>query len=163
MKRLICLLLMCSLCMAGCSVAGEWIKEPVTFYYVCETYQKDMESVIASEIREASGHRDDLPYLLALYTMGPSTEDLKSPLPRNTKIILTEYTDSSVVLSISESASTINDADFTLASACIALTCMELVDAQQITVICGDRNITIQADNLLLHDNLVDQSQEETN
>ena len=163
MKRLICLLLMCSLCMAGCSVAGEWIKEPVTFYYVCETYQKDMESVIASEIREASGHRDDLPYLLALYTMGPSTEDLKSPLPRNTKIILTEYTDSSVVLSISESASAINDADFTLASACIALTCMELVDTQQITVICGDRNITIQADNLLLHDNLVDQSQEETN
>lgn len=162
MKRLICLLLTFCLCMTGCSVAGEWIKEPVTFYYVRESYRKDMEPVIASEVREASGHRDDLAYLLALYSMGPSTEDLQSPLPRNTKIVLTVWTDDSIVLSLSENLHAINDADFTLASACIALTCMELVDVQQVTVVCGDKNITIQEDNLLLYNNPVEKPQEET-
>lgn len=162
MKRLICLLLISCLCLTGCSMAGEWIKEPVTFYYVRESYQKDMEPVIASEVREASGHRNDLPYLLALYSMGPSTENLKSPVPRNTKIVPTERTDDSIVLSLSEAVLAMNDADFTLASACIALTCMELIDIQQVTVICGDKTITIQEDNLLLYNTLIEEPQEET-
>lgn len=151
MKRTISLILLMCLFLSGCSISGEWIKEPVTFYYVHESYQKDMQEVIASEVREASGHRNDLAYLLALYSMGPSTENLKSPLPRNTKIILTECTADRIELNLSENALTITDADFTLASACIALTCMELTDAQQVTIICNDRNIVIREDSLLLN------------
>ena len=161
MKRLICLILVSCLFLSGCSVAGERIKEPVTFYYVRESYQKDMEQVIVSEVREASGHREDLSYLLALYSMGPSKDDLRSPLPRNTTIVPTERTGDSVVLSLSESVLNMTDADFTLASACIALTCMELTDVQQVTVVCGDRSITIQEDNLLLYGSSVQKQQEE--
>lgn len=149
MKRLIGIILAFCLILSGCSLTGERIKEPVTFYYVCDHYEKDMEQIIASETREASGHRDDLSYLLALYSLGPSKEDLKSSIPRNTIIIPTARTEESIELTLSESAQVLTDAEFTLSSACIALTCMGLIDVQQVTVICGDRNITIQ-DNLLL-------------
>ena len=74
LKRLLaCLLILC-LFLSGCSVMGERIKEPVIFYYVCKNYQKDMNQVISAEIREAAGHREDLPYLLALYSI-PSSQN----------------------------------------------------------------------------------------
>lgn len=162
MKQWICLSLVLCLLLSGCSMAGEWIKEPVTFYYVGEDYQKDMEQVIVSEVREASGHEDDISYLLALYSMGPSKEGLQSPLPRNTQIIPVERTANSIVLSLSDTLQNMSDADFTLAGACLALTCMNLTDVQQITVEAGDKSVTIREDNLLLQNILVQKTQEET-
>lgn len=163
MKRLFCCLTVCCLLFTGCAAAGEWIKEPVTFYYVRKNYQKDMDHVIAGEVREAAGHRDDLSYLLALYCMGPAAEDLHSLLPRNTTIVPTERTANSVQLTLSETVQTITDAEFTLASACIAMTCMELIDVQQVTILCEDRNITIQEENLLLFHSMPQNPQEEIN
>jgi len=161
MKRFICLCLVSCFFLSGCSLFGEWVKEPVTFYYVQEDYQKDMDLVIASEVREASGHREDLPYLLALYSMGPSSEDLKSPLPRNTTIVPSDYQDDSIELTLSGNASTLTDADFTLACSCIAMTCMELADVEKITILCGDRTVTIREDNLMLNGSITSQLQEE--
>jgi len=162
MNRLICSLLCFSLLLTGCSISGERIKEPVVFYYVREDYRKDMDPVIASEIREASGHSEDLSYLLALYSIGPSQKDLKAALPRNTKIVPTEHTEEHIVLTLSEGVLTMTDADFTLASACLALTCMELIAVPQVTIVCGDRTITMQRDTILLEQNLTDYPQEET-
>lgn len=161
MKRLICFVLLFCFLFSGCTFVGERIKEPVTFYYVRENYRKNMDPVIASEVREASGHRDDLPYLLALYSMGPSNDELQSILPRNTQITLTEYMDEGIVLTLSEGAAVMTDADFTLAGACISLTCMNLADIQQVTLMCGERNITIQKDKLLQYHNLSPKPQED--
>lgn len=162
MKRFMIVLLTVCLILSGCSFGGEWIKEPVTFYYVRENYQKDMEQVLASEVREAAGHRDDLSYLLALYSMGPSSDGLLSMLPKNTSIIPTERTNYSITLTLSENTQSMTDADFTLASACIAMTCMDLMDIQQVTVISGDRSITLREDNLMLNNSIVKKPQEET-
>lgn len=162
MKRVIFLVIVSCLLLSGCSVLGERIKEPVVFYYISADYQEDMEQVIVSEVREAAGHRDDLSYLLALYSMGPITEDLKTPLPRNTKITLLAYTDDHIELDLSDGNPAMTDADFTLASACIAMTCTELTEVRQITVQCGDRMITIQQDSLLLDSSLVLNTQEDT-
>lgn len=151
MKRFLCLTLIFTMFLSGCGIPGERIKEPVSFYYVRETYQKDMGEVILSEQREAAGHKSDLPYLLALYSMGPTTEGLTSPFPPNTKIIPTEHTKSGIVLSISENAETMTDAQYTLASACLAMTCMELTHTPQITVVCEDRSVTIDPDNLITY------------
>ena len=161
MKRIFCLTLVFCLFLSGCSVLGERIKEPVTFYYVRENYQKDMEQVIVSEVREASGHRDDLSYLPALYSMGPSKEGVTSPLPRNTQIIPIERNADSIVLSLSGNSLSMTEVDFTLASTCLALTCMELTDVQQITVECEDRKMTIREDNLLLYNDNTQKQQEE--
>ena len=149
MKRLFCLILALSL-LSGCGIFGERMKDPVTFYYIRSDYQKNMESVIASEIREASGHRDDLPYLLALYSMGPSKEGLQSPLPPTTRIIPTEHTAAGIVLSLSDVPDSMTDAEYALASACLAMTCMELINTSQITVISRGRSVTINTENLML-------------
>ena len=162
MKHFLCLLMLFSLCLSACSITGERIKEPVTFYYVRENYQKDMNQVIASELREAAGHRDDLPYLLALYSMGPAKEEFISPFPRNTRIIPVTRTDNSIELSLSDDMLVLSESEFTLASACIAKTCMELTDVQEVTVLCSDRRISIRKDNLLLFSDMVLNPQEDT-
>jgi uncharacterized protein YceK len=162
MRRLILFLLVSCLLLSGCSAIGERIKEPVPFYYVREDYQESMEQVILSEVREASGHRNDLPYLLALYSMGPTSEGLVSPFPKNTRMTLITCADNSIELSLSDGVLILTDAEFTLAGACIAKTCMELTDVEQVTIICGDRTITISDDNLLLSSDVIPNLQEET-
>ena len=148
MKRLMCIIFSL-LFLSGCGILGERIKEPVTFYYVTVDYQKNMDSVIGSEVREASGHRYDLPYLLALYSMGPSDEDLKAALPSNTRITPTEHTEAGIVLSISGQLDTMTDAEFTLASTCLAMTFMEITDTTQVTVISEGRRVTINTENVM--------------
>ena len=151
MKRLICMMLSL-LFLSGCGIMGDRIKDPVTFYYVNADYQRNMESVIGSEIREASGHLDDLPYLLALYSMGPSSEDLKASFPANTRITITEHTDAGIVLSISGQLDSMTDAEFTLTSACLALTFMEVTDTDQITVVDEERSVTINTQNVMTYE-----------
>lgn len=153
MKRLICMILLLLL-LSGCGLMENGIKDPVTFYYINKDYQKNMDSVIDSEIREASGHRDDLPYLLALYSMGPSSEELISPFPVSTRIIPTEHTEAGIVLSLSEIPDSMTDAEYTLASTCLALTCMELIDASQITVISEGRSVSINTENIILSETI---------
>jgi len=150
MKKMIALILAACLLLSGCSMLGDRIKDPVTFYYIRGDYQTSMGQVIASEYREASGHRGDLSYLLALYSMGPAEDDFTSPLPKGTKIMVTEHTEAGIVLNLSENLDNISDAEFTLAGACLGLTCLELTDAQQITILCGDRSMNVTANNLLM-------------
>ena len=162
MKRLTSVFLLFCLCLSGCSMIGERVKEPVTFYYIRENYQKEMDQVILAEVREAAGHRDDLLYLLALYSMGPVKEEAIAPFPRNTRIIPVARSEHSMEISLSDGVHTLSEAEFTLASACIAMTCMELTDVQEVTVICSDRRISISKDNLMLHSDMYQNPQEET-
>lgn len=161
MKRLICIILSLLL-LTGCGILGERIKDPVTFYYVREDYRKDMDSVIVSEVREASGHRYDLPYLLALYSMGPASENLKAPFPLNTRITPTEHTEDGIVLSISGLLDSMTDAEYTLASACLAMTFMEVTDTTQITVTWEDRSVTINTQNVMTFETGHQRQQEES-
>ena len=153
MKRIISFLSIVCLLLSGCGVLGERIKDPVTFYYIRSDYQEDMMQVIDSEIRETSGHQGDLTYLLALYSMGPATDDLQSPLPRGTRITPTEHSVNGIVLSLSGATQEMTDAEFTLAAACLGLTCMELVSEESITIRAEDRSITINPKNLMLYRN----------
>ena len=149
MKRLICALLLMSMLLCGCT---ERLKEPVTFYYIRAAYETDMSAIIGSELREASGHREDLAYLMALYLMGPADEELRDPLPRGTSIESVEHKNAAVVLHLSDLTDTMTDSQFTLACSCLTLTCLELTDAESVTIISGDRSITLQADTLILQD-----------
>lgn len=161
MKRLLFSVILLSIFLSGCSSLGQWVKEPVVFYYVHEDYSQNMGQVIVSEVREASGHRDDLSYLLALYSMGPSNEEFIAPFPVNTVILPIEHSGERIVLNLSENLMTYTDAEYTLASTCIALTCMEITNVQNVTVICEDRSVTIEKDQLLLQSSIVQNQQEE--
>ncbi len=155
MKRLLCLFLLSCFFLSACSSTGERVKEPVTFYYIRQNYQEDMGAVIAGEIREASGHRYDLPYLLALYSMGPSGKDLIPPFPQNTTILPVEHSEEGLVLSILNEIQDMTEAEYTLASTCLAMTCMELVDVDQVTVVCNNRSVAINRGNILITGDMI--------
>lgn len=149
MKQRISSLLLLALLLGGCGHYTQ-MREPVTFYYVRQDYSSDMRSVLDSEQWEVTGHKDDLNYLLSLYFMGPSREDLTSPLPPETKLISLEQSDSRMILTLTELS--MSDADYTLACACLAQTFLGITDAQQITIISASKNVTIYKDNLVLQD-----------
>lgn len=153
MKRILCLILVFSLILSGCSLFGERIKEPVTFYYVRSEYSYNTtDSILASEEREASGHREDLSYLLALYLIGPADDELVSPIPKGTRIYSAEQAEDTVFLTLSDTAATLTDSGFSIACACLSLTCLGLTGAEKVTITSGDRTVTMSADTLMLHD-----------
>lgn len=153
MKRIICLILLFSFLLSGCSLFAERIKEPVTFYYVRAEYPySTKESIIGSEDREASGHRGDLSYLLALYLIGPSDEELVSPIPKGTRIYSASQERDTVYLNLSDTGSTLTDSGYAIACACLSMTCLSLTDADKVTITSGERSITMSADSLMLYD-----------
>lgn len=153
MKRLFCLILAACLLLSGCSLSSGGVREPVRFYYLRSEYQYDTpDGVIASEIREAAGHTHDLPYLLALYLIGPSEDELVSPIPRGTRIYSAVTEGDTVTLTLSDTGKTMTDGEFSLACACLALTSMEITGAGAVTIQSGERNVTMTSDNLTLYD-----------
>ena len=160
MKRFLCLMLTVSMLLCLLTGCVERAKEPVTFYYLRENPSRGLGPEIAGEIREGSGHRDNLRYLLAFYLLGPADKELSSPLPRGTVLYQLEQTEDAVTITISDTSESLNDSRFSLACACLSMTCMELLRVKEITVVSGSRNTTIRQDNLILTDVLTPQKEE---
>lgn len=164
MKHLTVFLLVLSLLLCGCSVASHNIKEPVDFFYpkVCarpEEYKAYFSGeAIGSESREASGHRDDLFYLLSMYFRGPLDSQLYSPFPTDCSLVKVRQKDGALTVILNASAAGNSDLEQTLAIACLAKTCMALTDADTIHI--ESRGIddsillqyTVDADTLLWED-----------
>ena len=149
MKRIVAMILLMALLLCGCA---DKMREPVTFYYVRDSFEEDMSQVIGTEQREASGHRDNLLYLLALYLMGPAEDSLVSPLPSYTTILSAEQMDSTVTVQLTDTTASLSDGQFTLACSCLTLTCLEITDAEYVTIISGNRSVTLGKDSLVLLD-----------
>ena len=163
MKRLIGLAFFLCLLFTGCGQFGARIKDPVTFYYLRAEYQYSTEfGVIASEEREASGHRDNLSYLLALYLIGPSGEELVSPIPRGVRFLSVEQADRMITLNLSDTSAVLTDAEYSLACACLTLTCLDLIGTDAVTINSGARSVTMTRDNLILYDSSMTAPTEET-
>lgn len=161
MKRIFSLFLIVVFLLCGCSSLGEHIKEPVTFYYLCSSYQKDLCCVVLSEEREASGHSGDLSYLLALYLMGPANDELNSPLPSGTKILSVQQPDDNLLIELSDLDPILSDIDFSLAGACLTMTCLDISNASSVTINSGSRSITMNRESLSLFDSSTEAVQEE--
>ncbi len=154
MKRFVCLFLVLiflfTLC--SCGISGN-IKDEGTFYYRRSDflYGKD-SSVMAAETKDITGHADDLSYLVALYLLGPTEKALVSPFPRNAKLLSAQMDGQSIMIELSDMGRLMTDAEFSLACACLTLTCLDLTDGTQVTVTSADRSITMTQDTLLLYD-----------
>ncbi len=140
MKRLTLSILILSLLISGCAFGGDGLKEPVTFYYLRDHSTPEgydaffTEGAIGSENREAAGHRQDLTYLLKLYLQGPLDSDLKSPFPVASKITDIQQKDRTLTVTMNAVPSRYNDMDLTISCACLARTCMGLVDVDTVTI-----------------------------
>ena len=158
MKRLICLML-CFLMtlLSGChsESTGE------TAFYYCRDPQQHQYfedgSVIHAEYRDLLGHRDDLQYMVGLYLAGPMEEGLLSPFPKTTRLLSIQKEQDEIIVELSEHGQTIPDSAFSLACACLTLTCVNFTDCQTVTVNSGDRSMTMHADQIILLDTLPQQ------
>lgn len=156
MKRLVCTILIISLMLTlcACDFFNAGLKEPVTFYYQRTDYQYGVESgVIASEEREASGHTGDLSFLITLYLAGPLDEELVSPFPRNTQLLSVQKNQDTIRVELSDIGDRITDSQYSLACGCLTLTCLNLTESTNVTIISGERTITMNQKSLLLFDN----------
>ena len=77
------------------------------------------------------------------------------------RVISEAYTDegTELTIEISNTSALLTDSEFSLACACLSMTCMELTNAENVTITSGSRSLTLSRDNLLLNDTV---SPEET-
>ena len=161
MKRttafLLIFLLLTGLC--ACEIQSNDVIEPVEFYYLRTDYvYGGTDGVIAAEIREASGHVGDLPYLLALYLRGPLDSSLKAPFPTGSRILSFYLDGETLSVTLDSTFASLQNMELTLACACFARTCFSLADVAQvqITALTPDDtpslDITISTDSMLLED-----------
>ena len=161
MKRAFCVFLFFCMMLSACGNFGERIKQPVTFYYVRSQSQYfTNDGVIVSEEREASGHRNDLSYLLAIYLMGPIQEDHRSPLPEGTKLYTVSPGAESTEIRLSDLDDLLSDADYALACACLAKTCFGLTETEEVTIFSGERSLSLTADSMYEFDNIPETTEE---
>jgi len=152
MKRQLTWLLLTALLLSGCGK----INPTVQFYYVSKNYQSTLTDVIVSEKRDASGHENDLSYLLTLYLMGPADKSLQSLLPLGASFQCKENTDGSLDIILADTAKVLTDTDFSLACACLTLTCLDITNAAEVNITSGNRSVTMDRDNLTLFDTLTE-------
>ncbi len=163
MKRLIALLLT-ALIFTGCAFIGSKTKESVVFYYLRthsdnNTYDDFFsEGIIGSEEREASGHRDNLSYLLTVYFRGPLNPELTSPFPMGCRILEIQQENGLLSILLNPILAEKSDLEITIACACLAQTCMDLTEAETVQI--ESRNLenkllfsrTFTRNNLFLRD-----------
>ncbi|MBQ7129476.1 MAG: hypothetical protein IJO21_00320 [Oscillospiraceae bacterium] len=158
MKQLLCLILAAGiLLLSGCGGAET---NSVSFFYCrsAEDYQYFEETgVIQPENRDITGHRGDIRYVVGLYLAGPLEEGLQSPFTRDTRLISVQEKDREILIQLSDETETLPDASFSLACACLSLTCMDVFSCQSVTISSGKRTITMNENNILLYDTLLPQ------
>ena len=164
MKRILCMTMAAVLLLSGCAFSRNQSIDPVSFYYLRQHTSADdydlffSDGAIGAEEREISGRRDDLDYLLALYMQGPKETGLQFPFPVGSKILKTHMEDKKLTIIMNAISSRFNEMDVTISCACIAKTCMELVNVAEVTVEAHapDNRVlftrTFTKDNLILED-----------
>lgn len=153
MKRLIILLLLTCLLLSGCGRKGKLLLEPVYLYYPKLEYGYGAaDSVIDYESMDGTGHMGDYPALLSEYFYDPVDESLVNPFPSGTKLLSAVVRGTDFRIRLTQEAAALMDANFTLAAACLSMTCFELTDCESVTVISGTKQVTILRDSWLLLD-----------
>lgn len=157
MKRLISaiLVIVISLVFSGCTFATDDPEITTTLYYIRSEYQYySTDNVIVGEQRVLVSKPDEMEPLLDLYLAGPLDDGLVSPLPRDASLIGIQEYSGLLEITISDTEKALSDSEFSLACVCISKTMMEDSDIIQITVISGERSMTVNRTNYLLADEI---------
>ena len=155
MKRILFpIILILLIFLSACQTADP---DEVTFYYCRDPQQYQYfqdDSVICAESRDIMEHRTDLQYMAGLYLAGPMEEGLIPPFNKSTRLLSIRQEDSSLLVELSEHAEILTDSEFSLSCACFAMTCMDFVQCDDVTITSGERSITMNRENIVLLDSL---------
>ena len=156
MKKVIAIVLI--LCLAlgctGCRLPFGIGNETVVFYYEQAQYQYgEPDAVIFGEERDITGHVSDMQYLLSLYMMGPISDTLHSPFPTGMQVLDVKVRMDLVRITVSEELNTLSDARYSLALACLAMTCLELSEQESVVIVCGEDHVVLDRSMFTLSDN----------
>ena len=150
-------LILCLALICGCS--GKFRKDAVRFYYLrTEIEYSEASGVITSEIRDDADRSSSLLLTMEQYLEGPGDSSMHSPFPEEIQILIAEQQDDTVILEFNDVLTDLTGMDLTLACACAAMTCLELTDAENVSIrargatLDGAAQITMNADSLLLLD-----------
>jgi len=147
MKRIICLVLLILL-LCGCSK-----EDMATFYYRPVDYLTDHNGpVLSAETRNITGYTENPHFLVSLYLTGPLDKDLQSPFPKGTRLQSLINKDRQLTVQLYDLPQNLSDAEFSLACACLTMTCMEFFDVDSVTIICGNRSVSMDQSILTLSD-----------
>jgi len=158
MKRLLSFVLCVSLLivLAGCSSVQSNRDTDVHFYYLqTEALYHGQDGVITAVRQDNLSRTSDIYYLLAFYLNGPADSRYRSPFPVATKIISVKEENGIVTVITNPKFASLNGLDLTNACACLALTCMNLLDAQQVSIQYLEGDELIQIMDLSLEDILL--------
>ena len=139
--------------LAGCSLQKHSGNNVAFHYSRAEFAYGAEDAVMVSEQRDIAGHEGDLKYILSLYLMGPLDEELTAIFPITTRLVGIKQEDTSLSVHLTPIAKSLSEGEFSLACSCLAMTCIELTDCTCVTVVCGERSVTLSASDLLLSDN----------
>ena len=133
MKKCLIFLLTAALLLALSSCGAGQAKDPGNFYYRrTEPEYLGSEGIIASEIRDLSDLRGDLGKLLEAYLLGPQSDHLQSPFPRDTRLIEWKHENDVLKITLSEEFAQLSGIELTVACGCIARTFLELTDVSAV-------------------------------
>ena len=145
------------LLLSGCH-SGQ--REGTLFYYCRDPEQYryfEEDGVIYPESRDLMNHRNDLRYMISLYLAGPLEEGVAMPFAKATKLLSVEMRDDVIYIELSSHNKILTDSEFSLACACLTLTCMDYTPCQAVTITSAERSITMDAQSILLSDTLPQQ------
>ena len=163
MKKYLCLLLAVFMLLPlfGCAKEPNDLEDPVAYYY-CRSADSILfgqeDGVIAKELREAFGRREDIPYLINQYLKGPQSAGLGRTFPKGTELVSIKIENGTAILVLSDSFSTLTALDLTIACACLTRTVCELTGAQRMVVsaasnlLDGNRTVSMSVDDVLILD-----------
>ena len=157
MKKLIVFFTAILLLLTGC---GSGQRDGALFYYCRDPEQYryfEQDGVIYSESRDLMNHRNDLRYMISLYLAGPMEEGVVLPFTKATKLISVETRDNVIYIELSGHNKILTDSEFSLACACLTLTCMDYMPCESVTITSGERSISMDAQSILLYDVLPQQ------
>ena len=136
MKRLI-LFLLAGILIFSLAACGQDVQDShISFYSPRAEFDHGIpHGVMAPEIREISGHHDDLRYLIALYLQGPSDPDLRLPFPSGTILVDLVVENKIAIITLSSTVAMLDNVNRTIACACLAETCFAISDVQQVQIL----------------------------
>ena len=160
MKQALCIIFAVLQCFsfAGCENRQDF-QSPITYYYPsAEIDYGNTDGIIAPEIREATGHEEDLTYLINQYLAGPQSAEFQSPFPAGTTVENLELFKTKINIVLSPQFAQLNDHKLTIACTCLTKTLLDMADVRSVTIsikdtlISGEPYITMTNDDFVFTD-----------